>query len=87
MTAFLFISPSSDARMGRRVDFANIGSLFADVEQPPRRHEKNQAARIGLMILILLGVIGDTLLVTRPEALAAGFVAHPARAAYHTMSS
>ena len=87
MTAFLFIPTPADARLGRRVDFGNIASLFAEADEPPPRHEKSQAARIGLMILILLGTLGDLMLVARPDALANGLSAARPMQVTHRVAS
>ncbi len=82
MTAFLFIPPTTaGAPIGRRVDFGNIGSLFAETEEPAPR-PKNQTAKIGMIILVLLGVVGDALLVTHPDALASDLGVHAAPATH-----
>ena len=66
MTALLFIPTTADARLDRRLDFARIASLFADRDEPPPPVRGN-LARIGLLILILCGVIGDTMLVSHSD--------------------
>lgn len=74
MTAFLFIPATRDARYTRRVDFANIASLFTETDEPaPTRRSHDTAARVAAMLLILFGAIGDTILVARPDALARCF--------------
>ena len=69
MTAFLFIPATGGTGLARRVDFANIGSLFTEVEPPKPSRDRHHIARVALMIIILLGAIGDTVLVARPGAL------------------
>lgn len=72
MTAFLFIPSRRDVRLAQRVDFSNIGSLFCEADEPsPRRRLQHRAMTVMAMILITLCVIGDTLLIARPDALTA----------------
>lgn len=82
MTAFLFIPSTTGVGPGRRVNFADIANLFSELEAPPPQRRRLQPARIALMMLVLLGAIGDTLIVARPDALAnclsIGQVARPA---------
>ena len=77
MTAFLFIPATRDARLVRRVDFANIANLFAEAEEPPVRKAlfRGQAIRLAAMALILIGIVGDTVLVARPRLFAGAFAA------------
>ena len=75
MTAFLFIPTPRDARLARRVDFANIASLFTETEETPVRKTvlQGQAIRLAAMALILIGIVGDTILVARPRLIADAF--------------
>ena len=77
MTAFLFIPATHDARLPRRVDFANIAALFTEAEEPQARKPilKGQAMRLAAMALILVGIVGDTILVARPKLLASAIAA------------
>jgi hypothetical protein len=80
MTSFLFI-PSTTAGLpaARRVDLARLAAQFAEVEEPAPRAASGQLTRLALMLLILFGVIGDTMLVTRPAAVANAIATgHPA---------
>ncbi len=73
MTSFLFIPTTLDTRQGRRVDFAGIASLFAEPEEVLlARRPADTKARLIACLLIMLCVIGDTVLIARPEALTAG---------------
>jgi len=69
MTAFLFIPSTSDARLARRVDFANIASLFAEGEEPAGPSRSRRLSQIVAAVLIAVIAIGDAVLVTRPDAL------------------
>ena len=77
MTAFLFIPATRNTRLARRVDFTNIAALFAEAEEPPTRKPvfKGQAMRLAAMALILVGIVGDTILVARPKLLASTIAA------------
>ena len=67
MTVFLFIPATVSNGDTRRVDFANIASLFAECEEPVHRADTTRnLLRAAAAALLLLLVIGDTLLVTRP---------------------
>ena len=66
--AFLFLPTAAGARTARRVDIANIASLFAEVEEPARRSQSSVFARLLALILILLLAVGDFVLVARPDA-------------------
>lgn len=69
MTAFLFIPTTVGGIDARRVDFANVASLFAEVEEPAHRSDAGRKVlRAVAAALLLVLVIGDTLLVTRPGA-------------------
>lgn len=81
MTALLFIPSTAGAACGRRVDLANLASRFAVVDEPAPRRARGRAGRIALLILILVGAIGDLMLVSQHEALASSLAAsQPARA-------
>jgi hypothetical protein len=87
MTALFFVPPTADARPARRVDLAHLARLFAEPDEAPKpKNDRSQVARIVMMVLILLGAIGDTVLVTKTEALsscaatnphAIGLISHP----------
>ena len=73
MTSFLFIPSTLDTPQGRRIDFAGMASLFAEPEElPVARRPANTKARLISCLLIMLCVIGDTVLIARPEALMTG---------------
>lgn len=81
MTAFLFIPTTVGGIDARRVDFANIASLFTEGEEPARRSDsRRKLLRAAAAALLLVLVIGDTLLVRRP-GVDAGLPAAPAAAA------
>ena len=76
MTALFFVTPgradSADIGSLRRIDFAHLARMFAEPEPavlPPVR-ERRQAMRLAAAALLLLGALGDTMLVARPAALA-----------------
>ena len=70
MTAFLFIPTSSDGKLARRVDFGNIASLFADVDEPATHARSNNTmTRVLALLMIVIFAVGDTVLVARPYAL------------------
>ena len=55
---------------GRRVDFASIAQLFAEPDAPPPpRAARRPVARLAMLALILLGVVGDVVFVAKPGAL------------------
>lgn len=67
MTAFLFIPSSVDSGTARRVDFAQIASLFAEHEEPAHRSRpQRKLFQAAAVVLLLLMVIGDAVIVTRP---------------------
>ncbi len=69
MTAFLFIPPSGPG-LARRVDFANIASLFAEADEPPARlRPTGFAMRVFAAFMIMVFAVGDMVLVARPYAL------------------
>ena len=71
MAAFLFLPVAAGAGAQRRVDFANIASLFAEIEEPSAVHATNSLfARLLALVLILLIAVGDMVLVARPDAAA-----------------
>jgi hypothetical protein len=67
----MFIASATEPGRGRRVDFGQIVSLLAESDDPPQPPLRDRAGRLALVILIVLGLIGDTLLIVRPEALMA----------------
>ena len=70
MTAFLFIPSNADGDAARRVDFAHIAGLFAERDEPaPRPCAPRKLIRAAAIVLLLLMVIGDALIVTRPGAM------------------
>jgi hypothetical protein len=70
MTSYLFIPTTFDARSGRRVDFANMASLFAVPDEAPiARQPKDTRTRVLASLLILLCALGDTMLIARPDTL------------------
>ncbi|MCX8256324.1 protein of unknown function [Beijerinckiaceae bacterium RH AL1] len=71
MSAFLFLRAAAGAGTQRRVDFANIASLFAEIEEPAAsRGDGRIVARVMALLLILLIAVGDIVLVARPDAAA-----------------
>ncbi len=67
MTAFLFIPSNVDSGAARRVDFAQIASLFAEREELAQRSRPQRTlVRTAAVVLLLLMVIGDAVIVTRP---------------------
>ena len=71
MTAFLFLPTAAGQGAQRRVDFANIAALFAEIEEPAaRRPDRGVFARVLAILLILLFAVGDMVLVARPDAAA-----------------
>lgn len=69
MAAFLFLPVAAGTH--RRVDFANIAALFAEIEEPVAvRAQTTLAARLLAFLLILLIAVGDMVLVARPDAAA-----------------
>ncbi len=69
MTAFLFIPSTIGASGARRVDFARVASLFAEQDEPVRcTGTSRKLMRAAAIVLLLLMVIGDALIVTRPGA-------------------
>jgi hypothetical protein len=71
MAAFLFLPAAAGAGAQRRVDFANIASLFAEIEEPAAsRGGGRVVARVMAFLLILLIAVGDMVLVARPDAAA-----------------
>ena len=76
MTAFLFIPASGDVRLARRVDFANIASLFAEAEEPPRPARGRRTLQIVAAFLLLVVAIGDTIFVAHPGAFYVGAGPH-----------
>ncbi len=95
MTALFFITQGALSRglpppgtagrgagAGRQIDFASLAQLFAEVDEPPTpRAAPRPIARLAMLALILLGLVGDLVFVAKPNApsIAAG-VAHSARA-------
>ena len=70
MTAFLFIPSNVGGSAARRVDFAQIASLFAEQDEPARRPgTSRKLVRAAAFVLLLLMGIGDALIVTRPGAM------------------
>lgn len=70
MTAFLFIPSTCGAKVARRVDFTNIGSLFAEADEAAASDlTQGMATRVLTMLLIALFAIGDMVLVARPDVL------------------
>ena len=77
MTAFLFIPTPRDTKLARRVDFANIASLFTEADEPASAHApRGLVTRAMAMVLILLFAVGDSILVARPDALSRCFATH-----------
>ena len=71
MAAFLFLPVSAGTGTQRRVDFSNIGSLFAEIEEPAAsRSGSGLLVRLMAMLLILLIAVGDLVLVARLDAAA-----------------
>ena len=71
MAAFLFLPVAAGVGTQRRVDFANIASLFAEIEEPAIAQATNGLfARFLALVLILLIAIGDMVLVAHPDAAA-----------------
>ena len=82
MSAFLFL-PAAGAKTARRVDIANIASLFAEIEEPARTQPQSSLlARVLALLLILLFAVGDFVLIARPDAsaLSSSTIAPAARA-------
>ncbi len=70
MTAFLFISSARHAGLGRRVDLANFASLFGDRDEPSvALPPRPPVMRVALLALLLVGAMGDVLMVSRPDVL------------------
>lgn len=69
MAAFLFIPVGGEAGLARRVDFANIGELFTEIEEPPRAEGRGRVLRVLIAALLFLLAFGDMLLVARPGIL------------------
>lgn len=70
MTAFLFIPARSGVGVTRRVDLRNFASLFVEIEEPIAAAGRGVlVARLAALLLVALLVVGDTVLLARPEAL------------------
>ena len=67
MTAFLFVPSATGAGQERRIDVANLARMFAETEEPAPRRARGELARVLMLVLILFGMIGDAVLVTRPR--------------------
>ncbi len=70
MTAFLYIR-DGDAQPARRVDFTRIASLFIESEEAPQDRRARPLLQIAAAILLVVAAVSDTVLVMRPDSLAA----------------
>lgn len=71
MTAFLILPATPGSGAPRRLNLADFGSLFAEVEEPARAHFTAFSARRVLSVLvILLLMLCDTALLARPQSVA-----------------
>ena len=83
MTALFFVAPGpaghADPGSLRRIDFVHLARLFAEPEPPvlPPVRERRQTMRLAAAALLLLGALGDAVLVARPSTMAAGGPAAP----------
>ena len=70
MTAFLFIASTGHAQLAQRVDLANFATLFGDRDEvPPVSRTRRPFARVALAALLVVGAVGDALMVARPDVL------------------
>ena len=78
MTAFLFIPSATQSRHVHRVDFANIGRLFNEAEDPAplRSSLRSRAIRVTAFAVILVALVGDMVFVARPAMVANAFITH-----------
>ena len=69
MTSFLFIPATHDRAASRRVDFGNIGALFAESEEP-RRHSGawRGVLRMAAAVTLAILAIGDTCMMAHSAA-------------------
>ena len=71
MSAFLYLPTAAGTKTARRVDVANIASLFAEIEETVvTRDRGGLLARLLALLLILLFAVGDFVLVSHPDAAA-----------------
>ena len=78
MTAFLFISSVRHAGLDRRVDLANFASLFGDHDEPPLAPPlRAPVMRVALLALLLVGAMGDVMMVSRVDVLSGLIAASP----------